>query len=894
MSQFQYNTNTSSSSSAANMSASVQDLDTLPDASRPETTPPLSNKQKLRAIYYSNYRNRAMTLIKQREETLMKTVNAKLRPVGHFHKLDVKNFDASQFNDAMREEINKNIHDTLVRWKVGHYATKLVQIDLELDTIGAEFENKIRDDHQKWLNDYQTTLEATNEGHLKEKRRKDLGTLTDKARKIADENVADFNNELLNLRLLGSHTVSEVKASHKNAKANIAMWAKYVPYEVNAVFKKYTKFVPFSNLEKEEKQQSKDTKTGQKSQGKRQRKQRQRKRFPASPTPQYEDGLKSESISTTSKPEVFANNISGIDIPNKILNFLELGSNFQLSGPLKIKNLKTTWTESTSRLLSAAKETQSEIRSKPSNQLEILAKLCLINGLVIEKRFNQYKRRNAPLLKRANEAEIVFRYLIDNKLIVVPADKNFGLTICTFNWYDIEMRKLLENRDIFKQTSIPTFNAIKTRIKNIIYGFTKNLYERNRLSIELNKKLVPSGLEFPVPEIYGLPKLHKKPVVLRPITPCHSWITTMASQYLAKEWQYYVDKIDTVIPNSQTLSKYFYENSTARRDSFLATYDIKDMYTNINHRDAAVKIQVFLCSKYRSLRKDFAHQKLKFQLNVMEWIMTNSWVQYNNGYYHQVKGLAMGTPAAPVIANLYCAAVEALMNASYGLHYSLHLKWFRYLDDILIIADDEQWLDHFVKNYTIVASPSTLRLIRGDIGHNVKFLDLEIIHFQSYLGLYMVKPFDKPNNRHIYTDPDTFYPWHYIYGWLQGENIRLIRASSYRDDWLSARLQFVNFLKRRNYDEKLIKEILDKNDHNERAKFLHTKEREADNNIYLTISNTPERPMITRLFREVKNDWSMVMKDNNLDNIIPVVTKGTSIMATMNKARRKVINNIGK
>jgi hypothetical protein len=89
-------------------------------------------------------------------------------------------------------------------------------------------------------------------------------------------------------------------------------------------------------------------------------------------------------------------------------------------------------------------------------------------------------------------------------------------------------------------------------------------------------------------------------------------------------------------------------------------------------------------------------------------------------------------------------------------------------------------------------------------------------------------------------------------------------------------------------------DILSKNDHEERTKFLQTKEREADTNIYLTIANTPERPMITRLFREVKNDWSVVTKDYNFDKVIPVVTKGKSIMATMNKARRKVINESGQ
>src|SRR5215204_4217539 len=196
--------------------------------------------------------------------------------------------------------------------------------------------------------------------------------------------------------------------------------------------------------------------------------------------------------------------------------------------------------------------------------------------------------------------------------------------------------------------------------------------------------------------------------------------------------------------------------------------------------------------------------------------------------------------------------------------------------------------------YTLTTSPSTLKLIQGNIGKSIKFLNLEIFLYTNYLSLFMVKPYDKPNNRHIYTQPDTFYPWHYIYGWLQGENIRLIRSSTLRTDWLVAREQFVNFLKRRDYDINIVKEILVKNDHDNREELLESKEREDDVNTYLTVPNAPVWPMIIKLFKEVKTDWSMVTKEYNFEKIIPVVTKGTSILVTLNKARCKVISDTSR
>jgi hypothetical protein len=66
------------------------------------------------------------------------------------------------------------------------------------------------------------------------------------------------------------------------------------------------------------------------------------------------------------------------------------------------------------------------------------------------------------------------------------------------------------------------------------------------------------------------------------------------------------------------------------------------------------------------------------------------------------------------------------------------------------------------------------------IGESVEYLDLKIKIGRGPDGLDKLKLsiFDKPTNLHIYTDPSTFFPIHYVYNWIQGENIRFIRNSS--------------------------------------------------------------------------------------------------------------------
>src|SRR6185369_8437205 len=237
--------------------------------------------------------------------------------------------------------------------------------------------------------------------------------------------------------------------------------------------------------------------------------------------------------------------------------------------------------------------------------------------------------------------------------------------------------------------------------------------------------------------------------------------------WLAEKWQPYVNQIDYILSNSASLIRHV-ENLAFNSSMYLATVDVEKLYPSIQHDDATRLIYVFLARNSRRLDIDVS--TLNFEIEVMAWICKYSFVTFRNVTYRQTKGIAMGTSAGPVIANLYLAALEEDFSSK-PIFYVPIVYW-RYLDDIFVIVEDINDCGLFALNYE-VASDRAIKVTVADKGDSVDYLDLTIFKVTdlNHTTRLAVKNYIKPMNRHIYTDPRSFYPYNYIYGWIQGENI---------------------------------------------------------------------------------------------------------------------------
>ena len=153
--------------------------------------------------------------------------------------------------------------------------------------------------------------------------------------------------------------------------------------------------------------------------------------------------------------------------------------------------------------------------------------------------------------------------------------------------------------------------------------------------------------------------------------------------------------------------------------------------------------------------------------------------------------------------------------------------------------------------------------------------------------------FDKPTNLHIYTDPSTFYPLHYVYSWIQGENIRYIRNSSDEMSYEQQLHKFRHFLFNRKYLETKINRHLALNTYSDRDALLRGEKphkdrigKDKDNvvNTYIMIDNSGTRSIITKAVKAVDN--AVARLPNIGTRFIPTVRRGKSVYSVMNNLRK--------
>jgi len=537
-------------------------------------------------------------------------------------------------------------------------------------------------------------------------------------------------------------------------------------------------------------------------------------------------------------------------------------------------------------------------------------------------------RKSNPHTKLLPKIKKTINFMTRHNLLIGPADKNLGLTIMDKTWYQNHLSILLQQKKCYIENPHYSIHDIVNDLRRFKQPYYKQLFGEDLLDLihSIEKKSRIPGY-YRVPVMYLLPKIHKSPFGVRPIVPSFPWVTHSISEFVDRELRNVVARFCHDLPDTPTLIRilenFEFDN---HYDYFILSYDVINMYGNIDDDEAVDTIRTFF-------EGDAEENKIFSLLRLAQWVNGNCILSDGDKEYRQIKGLAMGTPMAPTIARLFACCIEGepiykskpidqvfidtedgnFEEEDFLTNLTITVQIFRYIDDGLAIAAIPRFQGTFTYNSTTaIEILRNCDIVLNNIYANCNSINITIDHLQNgrqavmldllisivdegYNIRFDITPYDKPMNKHLYTDPETYYPPRYIFNWINGENQRLIRNSSNSTSHKAAQEKFINFLIHRGYSEHVIKEQLQLHTYDDRHQLLygdHNNQEQETNNIKFYLNNIPGRDKVEYFGRSVIRN-TMRLKPNTYENmsVTWVTYRGSNLRDELNKYNRKILQS---
>ena len=303
----------------------------------------------------------------------------------------------------------------------------------------------------------------------------------------------------------------------------------------------------------------------------------------------------------------------------------------------------------------------------------------------------------------------------NKEIVIKPADKGGAIVILDKKDYLAEGYKQLSDPKVYKK-----LDKSKTiEFHHMICKYLEHCYQVER---EISKDTFLYLSDF-IPKsarLYLLPKIHKKtrPPPGRPVISSNGCPTERISEFVDFFLKPYVCKTKSYIKDTNDFLLKLQSLGKIEGNSILFTLDVVSLYTNIPTEFGLKWISDFL-DQHRLHSKKPSNDML---IKLLEYVLTCNEFTFNEEYFLQLYGTAIGTKVAPSYANLVVAIFELLYVYIYKIQ---PLCYHRFIDDIFGI-----WTDTLESLVTFVeylnSKVDTLKFTLEYSTDRISFLDVMV------------------------------------------------------------------------------------------------------------------------------------------------------------------------
>ena len=353
------------------------------------------------------------------------------------------------------------------------------------------------------------------------------------------------------------------------------------------------------------------------------------------------------------------------------------------------------------------------------------------------------KSAKVPESNLSHEEKMALKQLKnDNSIKILKADKGNSTVVMDSTTYDSKVQNLLLDNSTYLQ--LPS----KPNPLNALVSDTNKFVWQLRISDKISQSeyftlRCSNGV---MPRFYGLPKVHKANVPLRPIVSFVNSPTYNLSKFLCKIISPLLKNTYTV-NNSVEFTNLIRDQIVGPNEVFVS-FDVVSLFTSVPTDQALdCVLQLLLNDDTLQERTALSISDIKAGLEIC---FKATIFTYNNTNYRQIFGLPMGSCISPVLSNIFMEHIEQLALSTFHTPPTL---WCRYVDDTFCILDSRE-TENFQSHLNTICSHIQFTK-EEEVESSLPFLDVLVSHSNNVIS---TKIYKKPTHTDRYLQYSSHHP----------------------------------------------------------------------------------------------------------------------------------------
>ncbi len=277
----------------------------------------------------------------------------------------------------------------------------------------------------------------------------------------------------------------------------------------------------------------------------------------------------------------------------------------------------------------------------------------------------------------------------DPNVMILPADKGRGEVVMNSQDYRDKAAAMLSDNTTYKPLKKDPTSKYSSQV-------VRKLQELKFQSAEIDeaqyRRLYPTGCV--VPRFYGLPKIHKTNLPLRPIVVSRGCVTYQIAKLVADILSPLVTWNPYCLKNSAELVDVL-SSVVLDEDDIMVSFDVTALFISVPV-DHSLEVVRGLLSQDDTLPCRTC-LSVTHVIELLELCLRSTYFAYEGQMFSQVEGAAMGSPVSPIVTNIFMQWFEETALDTFPYEITL---WKRYVDDTIVVL-----MDKLLEDFTAHINP---------------------------------------------------------------------------------------------------------------------------------------------------------------------------------------------